>query len=342
MKRFASFVCTLVASLALLAFSLWAALALWFRVPFDDPLRLLCAAVFFCLGAVVSIRPFKRLPRLLTTAFGLVSATVLIWWLSLVPPSTGDWAADVARQTTGRLEGDTLILTDQRDFNWRSDTDFDARWIEKTYDLNSLISTDLFLSYWGNPAIAHLIVSFGFENGEYLAWSVEVRREKDSGFSPVADAFKEHTLSILAATETDVVGVRTNIRKEDVQLYRLRFDKETARALLLKYVEDANALSQSPRWYNSITTNCTTVVFHMMRAIGKGQPFDWRIIANGYLPEYGYERGSVFNAIPLADLRERSKISEKGQQAGLNALFSEKIREDVPVQSSANGRAPEQ
>ncbi|RWP26231.1 MAG: DUF4105 domain-containing protein, partial [Mesorhizobium sp.] len=65
----------------------------------------------------------------------------------------------------------------------------------------------------------------------------------------------------------DVVGVRSNVRGEDVQIYRLKASPEAARALLLEYVLDANALSTTPEFYNSITTNCTTTIVKMMRAV---------------------------------------------------------------------------
>src|SRR5947209_4314449 len=53
-----------------------------------------------------------------------------------------------------------------------------------------LASLDLFLSYWAGPEMAHLIMSFGFDDGQELAWTIEVRREKNGQYSPVADAFK--------------------------------------------------------------------------------------------------------------------------------------------------------
>ena len=76
----------------------------------------------------------------------------------------------------------------------------------------------------------------------------------------------------MASDERDVVGVRSNFRGEDVQIYRLRASPEAARALLLEYVQDANALSTTPEFYNSITTNCTTTIVKMMRAVGDVVP----------------------------------------------------------------------
>ncbi|TDQ12786.1 uncharacterized protein DUF4105, partial [Phyllobacterium brassicacearum] len=99
------------------------------------------------------------------------------------------------------------------DFEWRSKTDFTERWATRTYDLTKLQTVDLFMSYWGNPNIAHVMLSFGFEGGDYIAWSIEVRRRIGGEFSPVADLFKSDPLVIIASDERDVVGVRSNFRQ---------------------------------------------------------------------------------------------------------------------------------
>ena len=72
----------------------------------------------------------------------------------------------------------------------------------------------------------------------------------------------------------------------------LRYANAT-RKPLAEYMHYANQVAHEPHWYNSLTTNCTTVFAKMLRAVGNGVLFDWRIIVNGYLPEYGYERASL-------------------------------------------------
>ena len=78
---------------------------------------------------------------------------------------------------------------------WRSDADFDARWDDRTYDLNRLKGADLFLSYWAGENIAHAIVSFGFDDGRQLAWSFEVRKVKGEEYSTLAGFFRKETSS---------------------------------------------------------------------------------------------------------------------------------------------------
>jgi hypothetical protein len=327
--RLAAVLGRLLAALALLLVALWGALALWFRLPGPEAARGVAAGAFALLGLaafVGALRGRWRVP----VGFAIAFAALLLWWDSITPPLSGDWAADVARQTTGKVEGDTLTLSDVRDFAWTSDTEFKERWRRQSFDLNKLKSLDLFLSYWAGPQMAHLIMSFGFEGGDHLAWSVEVRREKTGVYSPVADAFKSHTLVYLATAERDVVRLRADVRKEDVRLYRLTTSPEKARAILLQYVDEANALVETPAWYNSIATNCTTAVVKLIRAAGGSVPFDWRLIANGYLPGFLYDRRAVDTSIPLAELIERARIRPIAPDPEDTEDYSKRIREGVP------------
>src|SRR5271169_916357 len=320
----------LVSAFVIFPVSAWSALALWFRLPAPEGVRALAAGLFVVLGLATIAALFLRRSLIGLTVFALVFGGVLIWWSTIKPPADGDWAPDVARQTTGTIEGDILTLSDVRDFDWRTDEDFTERWSKRSYDLSKLKTLDLFLAYWAGPQMAHVLMSFGFENGDYVTWSVEVRREKTGEFSPIADAFKSHTLIYLATTERDSVRLRANVRGEDVRLYRLNTPPEQAKLLLLEYVAEANELAERPKFYNSITANCATTVAKLVRAAGGTLPFDWRLIVNGYLPGYLYDHGAVVTTIPLSELMERARINAQAKAADQSPEFSRAIRVGVP------------
>ncbi|KRB57083.1 hypothetical protein ASE04_28705 [Rhizobium sp. Root708] len=308
----------------------WASLALWYRLPVSEAVRGLAVGLFALFGVSTIVALFGRWRFRALVVFASVFAALLIWWASITPARDAAWAPDVARQVTGEYQGDLLTLTNVRDFAWRSNTEFDEGWATQTYDMRKVKTVDLFMSYWAGPEIAHVIFSFGFEGGEYLAWSIEVRRQVGGAFSPLADLFKSNPLVIIAANERDVIGVRSNFRGEDVQIYRLKASPDQARALLRGYVADANALAAAPAFYNSLTSNCTTTVVKMMRVVGATVPFDWRLIVNGYLPDYAYDRGALDSSVSLAVLRNTAHITERARNDGLSPNFSNAIRAGVP------------
>ena len=247
-RRAAGLALRIIAAILVIApLSAWCALALSFRLPAPEVLRASAAILFCILGLVTIAALFMRLSRSLVAlaVYAVAFAGLLVWWSTIKPPLDGDWAPDVARQTTGALKGDILTLSDVRDFDWRTHNDFTERWEERSYDLSKLKTLDLFLAYWAGPEMAHVIMSFGFDDGDHIAWSVEVRREKTGVFSPIADAFKNHTLVYLATTERDSVRLRTNVRGEDVRLYRLSTPPGQARALLTEYVVEFDRARQT-------------------------------------------------------------------------------------------------
>jgi hypothetical protein len=325
-KIVSNFILTLLIALA----TTWVSLALWYRFPAQELLRGLAGSLFILIGVLTLVALFSSRRRPALVVFATAFFTVLIWWSTIRPVDHADWAPDVARQVTGTLDGEKLTLTNVRDFVWRSDSDYTERWTSRTYDLTKLRTLDLFMSYWAGPEMAHTIVSFGFEGGDYLAWSIEVRRLKGGEYSPIADLFKSNPLVIIAADERDVVRLRTNIRHEDVQLYRLAAPPQKMRPLLLEYVADANGLAEAPKFYNSITTNCTTTIVKMMRVTGDSMPFNWRFIVNGYLPDYAYARGALDMKESLSELKALAHIDKRAGEAEHSPDFSQLIRVGVP------------
>ena len=258
----------------------------------------------------------------------------MVWWSTIHPIHDREWTPDVARGVTATIPGDHLVVSNVRDFKWRSDTDFAQRWEQPTYNLSNVTNVDLIMSYWGDEAIAHTIVSFGFDHVPRLAFSIEIRKERGEAYSTIAGFFKQYELAIVAADERDVVRMRSNVRGEDVRIYRLRMTPANARVLLRKYVEEADDLARTPRFYNTLTTNCTTLVFQMVRVVHPGLPMDYRDLLPGYLPNYAYRLGATDTSIPFERVRDLSRIHDKAIRADTDADFSARIREGIPNPST--------
>ena len=308
----------------------WGALALVYQVPGGRVVRGLVVSLWSLSCLVLSGVMAYGAVVVGATIFALEFGALLIWWHRIVPSNERDWADDVAQMTTGVVSGDQVTVHNVRCFDWRTTTDYDPRWETRSYDLQRLSSVDMVLSYWSMSAIAHVLVSFGFDDGDQLVFSVEIRREKREKFSEIGGFFKAFELSILACDERDVIRLRTNVRDEDVYLYRLRMPPEHRRALFLAYIAEANELSRTPRFYNTLSTNCTTLVYRMMRRIVGRLPLDFRLLLSGYLPGYVYRVGALDSRYPLSELKVFGRIGARARRSDRSPGFSADIRTGIP------------
>lgn len=317
----------------------WAAAALWHAAPLPpspagQAARIALLAFWGLLTVAVLVLAWRRAggaAPLLVYAAGF--ALVALWWGLLAPSNQRDWADDVAQMTWGEVAGSQVTLHNVRNFDWRTTTDYTPRWETRAYDLDRLDSVDMILSYWTGPAIAHTLVSFGFDDGRHVVFSVEIRKERHEKFSEVGGFFKRFELSVVAADERDIVRVRTSVRDdppEQVFLYRVALAPEARRSLFLAYVAEANGLRDRPRFYHTLTANCTTLVWHMMKRIVPGLPLDYRLLLSGYLHGYAYDHGGLDTRYPLSELEAMADITARARATGADDDFSAAIRAGIP------------
>ena len=198
----------------------WWTLALVFAGPAPAWLGLALASIYALgtLAILLWLRPFAWA----LAASGLGFVALMIWWSTIRPSNEGDWQADVARLPRVEVRGEQLVVHNIRNFDWRTESDFTPRYVDRTYDLSALRGVDVFMSYWGSPAIAHTIMSWQFDNALPLAVSIETRKRKGQEYSAVKGFFKQYEIIYVVADERDLVGLRTNHRGEQVYLYRLK------------------------------------------------------------------------------------------------------------------------
>jgi hypothetical protein len=322
-------------ALCALGLGAWAGLALLEAGSDAGPWRQILAVTMAVLAVAVAIAVLLRGPgwRALA-ALALPALAVAGWYATLQPRNDRDWPPDVANAPWAEAAGDRITIHNVRNFAWRTETDFTPRWETRTVDLARLEGVDLVASYWMGDAIAHILVSFAFKDAPAVAVSIETRKEVGEPYSTLLGFFRRYELVYVVADERDLIGVRTNVRAdppEDVYLYRVVMPKEAARRLFLEYSRQMDELHEHPRFYNTATTNCTTMVLVNNRVNGPVSLLNWKILLSGYLPQLVHERGRLDQSLPFAELRRRSRVNEAALAAGLDAPdFSARIRQDLP------------
>jgi len=281
-------------------------------------------AVAFVLAVIAGFILLK--PRVKALGlFAVLFGGVLLWFHFIPASNERNWQADVAQTAHAEIEGDRLTLHNVRDFRYRSETDYDQHWETRTYDLSKLDKLDMLFSYWGPKDIAHTMLCFGFDGGQYLCVSVETRKTVGQTYSPVRSFFKQFEIIYLFGDERDLVALRTNIRHEDTYLFPRPFTPEKIRFLLLDLVASANRLHATPQFYATIRDNCTTALIGHLRKI-EPVKLGWTEICNGLIPRRAYDQGKLPTDAPFEEVMRRFAISAKGLACGDGPDYSQCIR----------------
>ncbi len=305
----------------------WASLAIFYSNAPWPWLRLVLALAFAAFG-IWALWQWRRWGRLF--AFVVVFLGVLVWWISIRPSHHRPWRPEVAVMPRAIVDGDRVRFIGVRNFEYRSTYDFTVRYEEREVSLSSLTSVDLFISYWAVGPVAHTFVSFNFENALPVCISIETRPEIGEGFSPIASLFKQFELIYVVGDERDIVRVRTNFRRDDVFLYKIRTSAENARRLFLIYIDRINELYSQPEFYHLLSNSCTINIVRYARAAGKVSRFDFRYIFNGFVDRFLYSIGLVDTSMPFSELRRRSRINDAAEAADDAPDFSQRIRASLP------------
>ena len=315
-------------ALVLAGFALWAFGALWFQAPFPEPARLALAAGVAGLFSAGAIGVLLGHVRRVLLPLAVLALGILIWWATVKPSDTRDWTADAAQKARISRNGDVITVKNVRNFIWSSaETPAQERWETRQYSLSRLKTLDLFLSTWGNPDIAHTLLSFGFDDGRHLVFSVEIRKERGEAFDSLAGFFRKYELMISVADEADIIKVRANQRDEQVSRYRIDVKPENAARLFLKYAALVQRLDEAPEFYNTLTTNCTTAIYSMLRELdAKEFPLDRRVLISGRVPEYLYDLGYIARDLPFETLKQSANITARSKAAEGAADYSAAIR----------------
>lgn len=297
------------------------------------------AAVWIAVWAVamagILVVTFRRGPIAGLFSLLLTFAVFSLWWITITPTNTRDWQADVAqlpRATRDPSDPSLITFDNVRNFDWITETEFLPRWERRSYNLDTIESLDLVLTYWAGPAIAHTMLSFGFSNGEHLVFSIGIRPAKGESYSSLAGFFKSYELIVTAADERDVIRLRTSVQTGNrVHLYRLQMPAGMRRGLFEEYIGLSNELAEEPRFYRTIIANCTTMIWGLVKRLDPDLPSDYRILLPGYLPGLLYDLQALDMRFTLPELEALSLLPSDVPGSLDGAAYSAALRRGLPA-----------
>jgi hypothetical protein len=247
------------------------------------------------------------------------------------PSNARSWSPDQALLSRAEINGDIAHVYNIRDCTYLDQDTYVLNHYDKTYDLSRLQTVDFFVvPFRDTPSLAHTMLSFGFEDGEHLAVSVEIRREQGEKYDVLKSMLNQYELMYVVADERDVVKLRTNYRGDDVYLYRGRATPDQARMLFLDVMNRVNKLAASPEFYNVFINNCTTNVIHHINHVAPGKvpykPYSPKILLTGHSDRLAYDLGLLDTKLPFEEARRRAQVSPLARQFATAPDFSQRIR----------------
>jgi hypothetical protein len=262
----------------------------------------------------------------------LGSALAVIGWTAVRPRGDRTWTPEQAVLPEASIAGHIVRVHNLRDFTYSARHDFTAKYADRRYDLDKLVSVwyvlTPFSTQWRGPA--HSFVSFGFADSQFVAISVEARREPGETYDALTGLFKRFELMYVVGDERDLIGQRAAFGTDQVYLYPIRAKPQKIREMFVAMLERANHLRDHPEFYNTLTNNCTSnVVAHVNQIAPKTVPAGFKTIIPGYTDEVALKIGLIDTDLDLEHARGRFLINGRAKQFINDPTFSFRIRESI-------------
>ncbi len=256
----------------------------------------------------------------------IVAATVLVR-----PSNDRDWSIDQAILAKADIRPPLVTIHNIRNFSYISADRYVPAYYDKTFDLRKLDSVWFVVEPFGTAGAAHTFVSFGFGDEDYVAISIEIRKEKGESFSPIGGLLRRYEIMYVIGDERDLIKLRSNYRNDAVHLYRVNTTPEKMRAMFLAMLQRANQLREKPEFYNTLTNTCTTnLVRHVNAITAKRVPFRMAVLLPANSDHLAFDVGLVGDASrPFSEVRRAARINERAKRFADDPLFSKRIREGL-------------
>jgi hypothetical protein len=215
-----------------------------------------------------------------------------------------------------------------RNARYRSNSDYDVRHHDIEFRWDEVEGVDFLLSPFPNNSwLAHTMLSFRRRNGSPLAVSIEARLEQSERYHPWDGARRRYELMYVLAEETDVIPLRTEVRKAEVLLYPSRATPEQARTMLRDILLRVNQIARTPEWYDTLSNNCTTnLVRHVESILTARVPWSPGMTLTGLSARTAYRRGWLACAGNFEQTQILARINDLVPAALNSENFSTAIR----------------
>jgi hypothetical protein len=241
-------------------------------------------------------------------AIAAIAAILLLGAAASVtqPPRTDrDWYPYLSRAVHVELNAGSFSVSPVSAWSYAREGPTGETYTSAAYDLGDLRNIWFMLEPQpGSQLAAHTLLLFEFEGDRILGLTIEARRERNEDYSALRGVFNAFELDYVWGTARDFLTRRAVMLDHEVFVYPIDVTHEQKVALLTRLLERTRALETHPRYYNTITSNCTN-------ELAKAAGFNWApaYVLTGRSDEYLFSRGIIPGA-SFAQAHQRSDMTE--------------------------------
>jgi len=248
------------------------------------------------------------------------------------PSNDRKWTPNHAVLQTAEINGDLVTIHNIRYSVYENEDEYKTRHYDATYKLDDVRTLDLIIvPFRSMPRVAHVESSFGFADGRYLGMSIEARYEEGEKYDPVGAGMNQFELIYVFADERDLIRLGTDVHKNDVHVYRLRFEPHEVQAMFVDAIQRANGLAAKPEFYHPLRNSCVTnLIAHINKGRPNAVPKEYRTLLPGLMDNYLYDLKLIdTTAATFKETKENAKVNWLVDKYGDLEWFSAGIRQNM-------------
>jgi hypothetical protein len=260
----------------------------------------------------------------------LLSFTVTVFYVKK-PSHNRVWQSEFSVMPEVTINGDIVEIKNMRDWRYTSSGPYQKNYLTRQFNVKELERVWFLVEpFSGWDGVAHTYFVFDFKNQEPLVFSVEARRDGNEQFSAPAGLFKQFEVIYLWGTEKDFTVSRVLTYNNKVYMYPLQISNDSQQKLFLELANKTIELAEHPRFYNTLTSNCTSILADHANNVKKGTvPFHYARFLPGYSAPLLQELGYLDNSISYDELRNKYYISEYVKNDAEKEDFSLRLRQHL-------------
>jgi hypothetical protein len=239
------------------------------------------------------------------------------------------WSPDQAVLANADFHGDSVMIEHIRNCIYRTTDDYTVGYYDRTIELAQVRSVDFIVAPFAEtPTLAHTMLSFGIDDGTYIAVSIELRKRQGDQYSPLLAMFPRYEIMYVVGDERDLIQLRTNYRHDGVYVYATRATPAAAQRLFVSMMRRVDKLEREPEFYNTIMNNCTTNIRRHINEIAPNKiPYDQRVLLPGLSDRLAYDLGLLDTNESFEQTREKARVNYLANLYRDAPDFSQRIRE---------------